>query len=246
MMRLFAVLLLLIPMGSFSQALNAEYGSPIIVLTEKNPWLRVVGSDVPNFVLYEKGQIIYKKIKKDTVEYKQLKLDPIQTQNFILDLGIQDALFRLSDHISASGATDQPTNELILNFDTLKIITVYGMLREKTAKGRLQTPKAFIDIYDKLINYDTSIAVAWVPKQIEIMAWNYGHSVISRPWPKGWPDLHSATTVKRTPDMYSIYIDRKYFSDFRKYFGSMKEKESVDIDGKKMAIYYRFPFPNIR
>jgi hypothetical protein len=40
---------------SFGQTFNDKYGQPIIVLIETDPWLMVIGSDVPTFALYENG-----------------------------------------------------------------------------------------------------------------------------------------------------------------------------------------------
>ena len=55
-------LILLLTNFSFGQEYNEKYGQPIVVLIETDPWLMVIGSDVPTFSLYENGQIIYKKI----------------------------------------------------------------------------------------------------------------------------------------------------------------------------------------
>lgn len=34
---------------------DSLYGKPLIVLVESDPWLMVIGSDVPTFAMYEKG-----------------------------------------------------------------------------------------------------------------------------------------------------------------------------------------------
>ncbi|WP_437918722.1 hypothetical protein [Sphingobacterium sp. LRF_L2] len=54
---------------SIGQTFNEKYGQPIITLIETAPWLMVIGSDVPTFVLYENGQIIYKKVINKKWEY---------------------------------------------------------------------------------------------------------------------------------------------------------------------------------
>jgi hypothetical protein len=248
MIKIFAFLALFVSFKAVGQELNEEYGSPVIVLTETSHLLKLTGSDVPSFVLYEKGQIIYKQMIRDSVVFRQMKLTQVETQNFILDLGIQEAIFKLPAFIghTKSAEADQPVNELILNFDSLKIIKVMGALREKTAKARARTPKSFIDLYDKLINYDNSAALPWLPDKIELVVWGYDNATKSKPWPKQWPDLHSPTTVKLNRGMYSIYLGSNYFSDFKKYYNSIEAKQAVEIDGNKMAITYRLPFPNIR
>ena len=53
---IFGLLLLIITNHSFGQELNEKYGQPVVVLVETNPWLMVIGSDVPTFAHYENSQ----------------------------------------------------------------------------------------------------------------------------------------------------------------------------------------------
>src|SRR3989339_1632257 len=46
-----------------------EGPKPIAVLLKTNPWLMVVGSDIPKIVIYEDGQVIYLKQKKGNDSY---------------------------------------------------------------------------------------------------------------------------------------------------------------------------------
>jgi hypothetical protein len=77
------------------------------------------------------------------------------------------------------------------------------------------------------------------------MFWDYDYAPNKKPWPKKFPDLKSSSTIKHG-DMYSVYIDKTDFTEFKAYYPSIGEKEAVEINGKKMAISYRFPFPNIK
>ena len=56
------------------QNYKPAYGTPLIVLTETNPWLIVIGSDAPTFALYENGQILYKRAINKKVKYFEVKL----------------------------------------------------------------------------------------------------------------------------------------------------------------------------
>ncbi|WP_373395804.1 hypothetical protein V8V91_14650 [Algoriphagus halophilus] len=49
---------------SYSQEWNEDFGAPVVVLVETNPWLMVIGSDVPTIAIYESGNIVYKRIEK--------------------------------------------------------------------------------------------------------------------------------------------------------------------------------------
>ena len=53
---------------------------PIVVLIQTNPWLSVIGSDIPIVAVYEDGQIIYQKRernKRPVLYHKQLNPDEV-------------------------------------------------------------------------------------------------------------------------------------------------------------------------
>lgn len=231
---------------STGQTFNEEYGQPIVVLIETNPWLMVIGSDVPTFALYQNGQIIYKKVEGKEWKYFEVKNDRETTQKIIKSFGITDSLMRQLDYIEASNWTDQPTNVMLLNFDTLRQISVYGRLRNKS-EARQKTPKDFLNVYDNIIAFESNDAKMWFPDTFEVMATRYDHSP-EKPikWNGEWNDINSKTTVKRSDNLYSIFLDKKYFEDFIKQLKSLKEKQAVEINGKKYSLSYRFPFPNLR
>ena len=242
-----AILMSLSLTSSFGQTYNETYGHPIVVLIETDPWLMVIGSDVPTFALYENGQIIYRKIVDKRYKYFEVKNDREKTQAIIKSLGITDSLMTQSDYTEASSWTDQPTNVLLLNFDTLRQITVYGDLRNPKNEERIKTPKDFLTVYDNIIKFDNNSAKEWLPDTIEVMAIGYSHSP-EKPlkWNTEWSDINSSTTVKRSDDFYSIYLDKNHFDDFLKLLKSLKEKQAVEINGKKYSLTYRLPFPNSR
>ncbi|MBD1425731.1 hypothetical protein [Sphingobacterium arenae] len=232
---------------SFGQTYNETYGQPIVVLIETDPWLMVIGSDVPTFALYENGQIIYRKIVDKKYKYFEVKNNAEKTQEIVKSFGITDSLMKQPDYTEASSWTDQPTNILLLNFDTLRQIAVYGNLQHTKNEARENTPKDFLTAYDNILKFDDEIAKEWFPDTIEIMATDYSHSP-EKPlkWSSKWSDINSSTTVKRGDNLYSIYLDRKYFADFLKLLRSLKEKQAVEINGKKYSLTYRLPFPNLR
>lgn len=243
---LIASFLFLSALSSFGQHFNEKYGQPIVVLYETNPWLMVIGSDVPSFALYENGQIIYRKIVNKRYKYFQVQTEREKTQRIIKTFGITDSLMKMGDYTSVSATTDQPTNILILNFDTVRQISVYGNLQHKE-EARKQTPSVFLTVYDNILKFEDNAASEWLPDSIEVMLTKYDYSP-EKPlsWNSTWGDIHSATTVKHDDNMYSLYIDKKYFDDLVKLMGKLTEKQAVEVNGGKYAISYRLPFPNLR
>jgi len=231
---------------TYGQQYNEKYGQPIVVLYETDPWLMVIGSDVPTFALYENGQIIYRKIVDKRYKYFEIKNDREKTQTIIKSFGITDSLMKQPDYIQATDWTDQPTNILILNFDTLRQISVYGDLNKKN-EAREKAPKDFVTVYDNILKFEDKSALDWLPDTIEILATSYSHSP-EKPlkWPSEWNDIKSSTTVKRSDDLYSLYIDKKHFSELVILLKNLKEKQAVEINGEKYSLSYRLPFPNLR
>jgi len=231
---------------AFAQRFDKTYGHPVIVFTEMNPRLLVIGSDVPTFALYEKGQIIYKKVESGRTKFFEVKLSEEETQKAVYSLGLNDSLMRLPGFIETTTKADQPTNELVLSFDSTKIISVYGNLRVDQ-KARKETPKPFLKVYDRIARYENSKAREWVPSTIEVMLSDYSNSPeVPQKWPKGWSDLKSSKTVKRSDRLYSLYLDKRHWEEFRKLLGSLKKKQAVEVNGRKFSVSYRLPFPNLR
>ncbi len=239
--------LLTIVNHSFGQEWNEKYGQPIVVLVETNPWLMVIGSDVPTFALYENGQIIYKKVIKKKWKYFEVTNDREATQKIIKSIGITDSLMTQQDYIEASSWTDQPTNILLLNFDTVKQISVYGNLAKKDNETRKQTPKYFLTVYDNIKKFESNKAKEWLPDSIEIMLTDYSHSPEKpKEWPENWPNLKSESTIERSESLYSLYLPKENFEEFINLISDLKEKQAVEVNGKKFSVSYRLPFPNLR
>lgn len=233
--------------NSFAQTFNEKYGQPVIVLIETDPWLMVIGSDVPTFALYDNGQIIYKKIVDNELKYFEVTNNIETTQKIIKSFGITDNLMIQKEYIEASNSTDQPTNIMLFNFDSIRQISVYGRLRDISNEARINTPKDFLKVYDNIIKFDDLNAKEWLPDYIEVMATKYSYSPeVPLEWNKEWNDIKSESTVKRSDDLYSIYLDKKYFKDFIKLLSSIKEKQAVEINGEKYFLSYRLPFPNLQ
>jgi hypothetical protein len=224
---------------------DSLYGKPLIALIETDPWSMVIGADVPTFVMYEKGQIIYKTTEDRSTKIYEVTLTNEEIQPLIKKLIPSDDVHELDEYIEASRATDQPTTTLILHYSRSKVISVYGHLGENS-DDRESVPDDFLAVYDSLKRYRNKSASEWLPKTIEVIFWDYNYAPSKRPWIKDFPDLNSPTTIKVDSNSYRVFIDYKDFNAFRKYYKSLGEKEAVEINGRKMAISYRLPFPSMR
>jgi hypothetical protein len=232
------------PMLCFGQQYDSTYGEALILLTESDPWLEVIGSDLPSFVLYEKGQVIYSKPEDKHIKLYEARLDEKELAELINSFDIDNDIYGMQDYIQADEATDQPTTTLQLRFKTFKTINVYGNMAWDGAKKKI--PAKFLAVYDKIKAYSNARAREWQPNIIEVMFWDYNYAPNKKPWPKEYPDLQSASTIKRGADSYSVYMDIKYLPEIERFVSTRGEKEAIEINGRLMAIAYRLPLPNIK
>lgn len=197
----------LLSINAIGQRFDSKYGKPLITLVERNPWLMVVGSDVPSFAAYENGQIIFfKRSKNKVIGPFETRLSPQQLSSFIAGLKL-DSLRKLPAYTVAFEATDQANNTLTINLDSLFIRTVYGGLNDNFTPARRNSPKIFLNVYDKLVRYQNPAAKAWIPDTIEIMVRDYSYSPLKpMKWPTGWPDIKDKGTINRNSNSYSIFL----------------------------------------
>ena len=241
MKRLLFFLLLFAGQRSFGQKItDSTFGRPILLYTVYDPWAMFMGADGPLLTVYESGKVIFWKDR----EYKIVQLSGDEKDDLINEMNLSDTFFLKSKGIQATLSTDQPTYVLEINFDTLKYFSVYGRMTDKESKKSI--PKQLSKIYNFVLDFDNDHAVSWVPDKIEVMLSDYSHSPETPlRWPANWPDLNSSETVTRQGGVTSIYLDKKYFDDLKKLLKKRKEKQAIEISGRKFYAEYRFPLPNL-
>jgi len=239
MARIIAIAIVLCS-GLFSIAYAGE--KPLILIFERNPWLMVVGSDSPVFVLYESGTVIYWDQKEGGQgTYKTVRLENSSVQDLVLNQF--ESLKKLKDDYTLSSWTDQPTQEFFL-FENGKSrkISVYGSLRAEDIREK--APEPLVNLYDSLASFRHEAAEKWTPEYFEVMIWPYKYAPDeSAIWPEVWPDINSGSTRKRR-DAYSIYLPFEEREALNEFLDTKKEKGAVLMNGKKWALPVRIPFPH--
>lgn len=215
---------------------------PLIVMLEADPWLMVIGSDSPRFALYDDGTVIYREAKgfktvRLTADARTALIDRVKPEALAAAAGFHDL---------ASGVSDQPTTYFfIYGSGKPRMVGVYGQLRD--AHPRTSLPPAIKATYDVLSGYRHDGATDWLPDMIEVMIWPYEYAPeASIIWPKGWPGLDDPKTVKRREGAYSLHLPATQYPALVAFLRTRNQKGAVEIDGRKWAASYRFPFPRER
>jgi len=241
MKRLLFLLSLFIGQLSPAQKVtDSTFGKPILLYTVFDPWAMFMGAEGPLLTVYESGKVIFWKDR----EYKIAQLDKMEIDGLMTEMNLSDTFFLKPKSIQATLSTDQPSYILNTNFDTLKYFSLYGSMNDKYARKYI--PEQLSKIYDYVIEFDNDNANSWIPDKIEIMLSDYSHSPESPlRWPSAWPNLGSSETVTRQGGVTSIYLDKKYFRELKKLLKKRKEKQAIEISGRKFYAQYRFPLPNL-
>jgi hypothetical protein len=214
-----------------------------VVLIEHNPWLMVVGSDVPTLVLYEDGLVIYHRVKERRAEPLQARLTPDRAQALAAEL-VDIGFFGLPLYKERTMGTDQPTVDIYLRSGTRwHLASVYGASRHDPAVYGDGTPgPVFSRAYHRLATFEADGAVPWKPEQIEVMLWDFGDASQSVPWPTAIP-RPDASVKPPKGSVYKYFMDGKYGDEVRGFQETLHGTTAVELNGFRWKVGYRRRIP---
>lgn len=240
---LLALSALTVPVVALSNAPRAE-----LVMQTNDPWRMVIGSDSPEFALYADGTVIF--LRESVGEEKPPHYYTVHITEDERTSLLQQAKGGLANkkpNYRVVNATDQPLSTVALPPLNYQTVSVYGNPFKPTSHlGKADSlPGDLFALMKRLRDFDSNDATQWLPEKVEVMFWPFeyakGKPVV---WPKGWPDLNSSDTVKRQTDSYSVFLPSADFPKLRTITRTRPNKSPISINGKLMAISYRFPFPD--
>ncbi len=229
---------------------------PVFALIEYNPWAMVIGADSPSFVLYEDGTVVF--LRKEADENYRYYTCSISSNKSLMAEFLYEARHELQNDYTLADWTDQTTT---LFFWKDKKVSVYGDILtpprlehqnlsifsgiyERNLKLWKTCPVELRELLKKIRAFDNPKAKKWMPEKIEVMFWPYEYAPDeSIVWPNTWPDLKDDNTKKRGKNSYSVYVSSEQYDELIKFLKKQKDKGAVLINGKKMAVSIRFPFP---
>jgi hypothetical protein len=223
--------------------LDALAHQPLVVLIERNPWLNVIGSDVPTLALYEDGLVIYHRVKDHHAEALQAQLGKGGAQAMATEL-VGLGFFELPLYASVAHATDQPTVDVYLRSGTRwHLASVYGIGRDgKATHGDGEPAPAFARAYQRLATFEAPGAVPWKPEQIEVMLWGFEYAKEAKPWPATIP--RPPASVKPSKNgVYKHFLDGKYDAAVHAFQATLPGTTAVELNGSKWSFGYRRRIP---
>jgi hypothetical protein len=242
----------------FSSAVEALAGDfkpfegprPLVVLIETSPWLMVVGSDGPSFVLYENGEVVYQKMLNEReCTHMAKQLSDKEFNELKSKIRTLSQVPKLKHRYELTQITDQPETLLFIDIGDSKLVTsIYGfnLVDDSPSKGlrnATKLPSQLRTLHSFISKLKFEGAHQWVPKYVEAMVWSYDYAPEeSIHWPKEWPGLQSPTSFKRG-DSYSIFLPGTELDKLSEFLKTRKEKGAVEIDNKKWSVSVRRTFP---
>lgn len=226
--------------------------APLAVLIEENPWLWVIGSDVPSVALYDDGLLIYHDATiTNDFPFRSVRLQTQELRELCESIGPTEEFDKLHPCFDLAGGFDLPSTKLYLSDGkTHKMVSLYGTriddghLLVCDNNTNIVAPKEFIRVQTLLSGLSYKGADPWIPEYYEIMIWPYDYAPNQRNWPDTFPGLKDRLTLQRKKGAYSLYIQGSRKAELAEFLSKSRDKEAVVIDGKKWAVSVRPVFPN--
>jgi hypothetical protein len=228
---------------------------PILVLFEFGVWTEVPGTDMPDFVLYDDGTVIYNAAKEaGAYNYVTAKLSADEIDQVMEKINAS-GFESYKDHYSIGekyAVSDLPSPFIMFkrNDGTYKTVSTYGFLGEKADEEfRVkEIPKALVDAFYFLWKYETPKAAPWRSDFIEAIVWKYdGKSKKNVKWDKKLPDLGGSKTAPFKiwdEQYYSLFVPESSELIFgRIYWKIRRSKRALLMNGQRWNLTFRFPFP---
>ena len=258
-MRLLPILIAVVALTAFAQTKKIDPFAgpkPIAVLLQTNPWLMVIGSDVPRVVIYEDGDVVYERTEREhRGEYLHKRLPSQELEDVRKKLAECGDFSKVQHSYDvAPNITDQPETRIYLNLDgNVNFASVYGwaagenftaVYSKEGGKPTDPLPAALRNLNNYLSSIHFEGADPWKPPYIEVMIWPYSYAPDpSIHWPKEWPGLESPSTFARG-DSYSIFLPTSELVKLQAFLKTQKPKGAVELGGKKWAVSARYAFPS--
>lgn len=227
-----------------------EGPKPLVVMLVSDPWIWVIGSDTPKFVLYDDGQVIQLvKESERQAAYFWKQLPQPELVQLLGKIKACGPFPKKADRVVLTEATDMPETSIFVDLEGGRYVrSVYGLSwgGEGNVPGRnraVKVPKE-VNALVKLLSQMTIPGMQkWVPRYVEAMVWPYEYAPeASIHWPKAWPGLSSDKAIKRQGS-YSIFLPGSEMERISAFLSRRKEKGAVEIDGRKWAVSIRNVFP---
>jgi hypothetical protein len=250
---------------------------PLLVLVEFSPWVAAYGSAEPAFVLYDDGTVIYyDRDKIDVGRHFSAKLTP-QEKSQILEKINPQAFYSFDkgyvpqqrestgeDTIQTT-VSDLPSRLIVLRKPdgSYKKVSIYGYLESEVSAEDVErmmhgekygfvvgnAPKALIDAIAFLYAYNTPQAKQWWPEYFEVIIWPYtADSKKSLKWPKGFPDLSDARTIKhKNYERQSLFVHQSRKKELFELIWKKNRqtpRAALRINDQRWDAEIRSPFPS--
>ncbi len=236
------------PMTPFAApGLDGLTHKPLAVLWQMNPWLMVIGSDVPTVVVYDDGLVVMQRIARHSVSRIQGQLAPADAR--ALAARIDAGLAKSPHHSSANLATDQPTVDILVQSGGLwREASCYGLSADGVSSTRgssgSEAPVGFVTAFKALLSVKPSGEKSWVPDQIEIMLWGNDGAPRATPWPTDVPaPAASITPPPPGSGVIKHVVAGKYEPALKAYL-SANSGRGVRLNGHTWALRYRVRVPS--
>jgi hypothetical protein len=210
-------------------AIPADADAPRFVVYDRNPWLRLVGSDFPTVAVWADGTIVF------TQHHERAQATIASARFEAVAARILPTLRASPPFGSLSNVTDQPTVELVTkDGDQWHDVHIYGLTPDSAADG------AVVDAYRQLLAMRPTTGTPFQPVDIQIVLWSFDNALSTVAWPADVPapaDL-VPDAPKTEPSSVRFVVATKYQEALAPMFEQLRRDDpsAVELNGHKWTV----------
>lgn len=220
---------------------------PILVLHEFNPWGSVIGAEIPSFVLYDDGLLIYLEEQQRGARVLEAELSAEQSQ--LLTRRVFDALEGVPRDVQLSQWTDQPTVRLMAQIDgKWRVSYIYGLGEDgkpstELAHGAQPLSPELAQTYRDLRGYTAADGRKWQPERLEVMlgGFEYAKDVVA--WPADIPTPPTDFVPNKEHRVRRYDIPAIHGEALQRLIASLGDRKAVSWNGHSWSVSVRPVIP---
>lgn len=194
--------------------LYSQKARPLLTVIHCNHDARFLTSDLPEFVLYENGLVIYKKVSSVSIYDTTLMCVNLQKKEVDLIMDKMSLVFQNSSIDTFQNKSYVYGDLAILNAwdknnNYKHYKAIFDIFPEK--KGIYYV---FEMMYNFAIEYENKDAIKWKPQKVEVLLVKYKETKRKKNnYPDFFPSLSSKEVEKRNEALYSFFIDKSHLNE---------------------------------
>ncbi len=226
------------------EGIEGETHRPLLAMWERDPWLMVLGSEVPSFVLYEDGLVVFRRDDARETRYLVAEIGAPRARS-IVDRVLARGFERLPLGSSLVDGTDQPSVDIVVRAADGGWLGswVHGLgrdgLRSSGCALSAMAPAPFLATHRELLRFRDPSERPWEPDRVEVLLWEFASPRTDQlEWPADVPRPPSPLVAPEGRP-YRHAVEGRHEARLLALQRSLGNARAIRLDGRRWTVNVR-------